>query len=86
MTPKAKAGLMRLVNRLPEWQAQIERLGETDPKFREVCLDYEEVAQATEYWSRSSSPALADKIDECEKMLQALETEALQRLQEFDAG
>lgn len=76
---------MRLVSRFPERQAQIEQLGETDAKFREVCLDYEEVVQATEYWRRSSSPALVDKIDECEKMLQALENEALQRLQEKDA-
>ena len=85
MSPKANAGMIRLIRRFPEQQTQIERLAKEDLEFREVCLDYEEVAQALTYWRQPSSASLVSKIDECETMLQALETEALQRLQESEA-
>lgn len=84
MSPKANAGMIRFIKRFPERQAQIERLAEVDLEFREVCLDYEEVAQALTYWRQPSSASLVSKIDECETMLQALETEALQHLQKAE--
>jgi hypothetical protein len=86
MSPKANAGMNRLINRFPERQPQIERMATVDLEFREICLDYEEVAQALTYWRQPSSASLVSKIDECETMLQVLETEALQHLREAEAG
>ena len=72
--------MKRLAGRFPECQTQIEHLVIVNPDFREVCGDYEEANQALDHWRETSSPNAARMIEDYERLLRVLETEALDYL------
>jgi hypothetical protein len=74
---KAIAGMRQLIQRLPEWQAQIEQRVRHDREFREICQDYQEVVQAIAGWRKRASPQADRCIRDYEMLLQELEAEAL---------
>ncbi len=69
----------QILEGFPEWRNEILKLLQEDPKFQEMCADYEEVST----WLAASSVSAKRpdaKYDEARQLLKSLEEEILETL------
>lgn len=65
-----------LADRYPDWKPQIQRLADTDPAFRDICQNYDDVARFLQH-ERRAAPPNAQMIESYRTLLHDLEVQAL---------
>ena len=65
-----------VVTRFPLRELEIHRLCARDPKFEEICEDYDEALQALRHWE-GAGPAGATQAEDYRRILDELEAEIL---------
>ena len=67
--------------RFPEKSDTIALLLVADPKFREICIDYDTCVKALHYWTHSKEREASARIDEYRILVQELEVEIAEVLE-----
>lgn len=71
--------------RYPDKKEGIDRLMVEDPKFRNVCEDYDICVNALRYWTNSKEPEAEIRVKEYRTLVRELEEEVVEALKGFKA-